>query len=101
MNKLKKLQNSIFAKVLIELGIILYDAFIAFLASLVAALFFFYAFGPGAFYLLFNEISKTEGYIEEGINEKMDVKFGVYIIMTVFNILCWSLTIYLILKAAK
>ena len=101
MNKLKKLQNSIFAKVLIELGILLYDAFTAFLASLIAALFFIYAFGPGGFYLLFNEISKTEGYIEGEQKEKMDVKFGVYIIMTVFNILCWSLTVYLILKAAQ
>ena len=101
MNKLKKLQNSIFAKVLIELGIILYDAFIAFLASLIAALFFFYAFGPGGFYLLCNEIDAEKGYIENERKQKLDVKFGVYLIMTVFNILCWVLTIYLILKAAR
>lgn len=101
MNKLKKLQNSIFAKVLIELGIILYDAFIAFLASLVAALFFFYAFGPGGFYLLFNEIDAKNNYIEEERRQKLNVKFGVYLIMTIFNVFCWILTIYLILKAAK
>lgn len=101
MNKLKKLQNSIFAKVLIELGIILYDAFIAFLASLVAALFFFYAFGPGGFYLLFNEIDAKKDYIENERKQKLDVKFGVYLIMTIFNIICWVLTIYLILKAAR
>ena len=101
MNKLKKLQNSIFAKVLIELGIILYDAFIAFLASLIAALFFFYAFGPGGFYLLFNEIAAEKGYIEGERKQKLDIKFSVYLIMTIFNILCWVLTIYLILKAAR
>lgn len=101
MNKLKKLQNSIFAKVLTELGIILYDAFIAFLASLVAALFFFYAFGPGGFYLLFNEIDAKNNYIENERKQKLDVKFGVYLIMTIFNVLCWVLTIYLILKAAR
>ena len=91
---MKKQTKPLWLSVIQGIGITFKEALIEGISSLIAALFFFYAFGPGGFYLLFLRMDKMS-------QREQDERFWIYAVMTLFNIVCILGTLYLIIKAAE
>lgn len=83
-----------------------WDALKHFFFNTIAALAFLYAFGPLGFYTSLTDYEKqikpglTPSRKEELDNE-LETEAGIFLFMTIFNILVWCISIVLFLKIIK
>ena len=82
---------------------IFYEAITSGIANLISAIFFLYFIGIGGLYVSLRDYLKQQDYLKTNVQrdaaeKELEMSFWVYLIMLLFNLSVFSLTIWLIAK---